>query len=199
MAPPPTRPAQGTDNTDTEAGSVTMWPPGTVLLEDFTNSASKKDIILHPRPTTDPNDPLNWSKGRKYLNFAIVCIYTAMVSEFTSSATPTWGPMQRELGHTDAQLNNRSLGSFLCHMYQPFILLATILAITYAAFVYGILVAFNDVMSTSIATYMKKPTYNFNSAQVGLMSMPRIIGITIGCVVGGPLSDWLVLFLSRRN
>lgn len=418
MAPPPTQPAQGSNTTDTEAGSVTMWPPGTVLLEDFSNSARGKDVILHPRPTTDPNDPLNWSKKRKYLNFAIVCLYTAMVSEFTSSATPTWGPMQRELGHTDAQLNNsyaigcaflgigavllvpfalklgrrplylfstlvqfgtaiwsarqttyadlmlinvvqcgfgalgevmvqmtiadvffvhergrlnsiyiwiwkvaaplgsmlagrialaagwrwvwwgnaifigvftlvvaflyeetkfqpspgtvtvgpmpgqnphpadgkspdgafegavgkvdtktsadergcqhhlytvqvnpdiplktyrqklsltagtsrdESLGSFVRHMYQPFILLATIPAVAYTAFVYGILVALNDVMSTTIATYMRAPPYSFNSAQIGLMSMPRIIGVTIGCVVGGPLSDWLVLFLSRRN
>ncbi|UPK94441.1 hypothetical protein LCI18_005376 [Fusarium solani-melongenae] len=389
-------------------GSVTMWPPGTVLLEDFSSFSSSKEIVLQPRPSEDPNDPLNWSKWRKYLNFAIVCIYSAMVSEFTSSATPTWGPMQRELGLTDAQLNNSyaigcaflgigavllipfalklgrrplylfstvfqflvaiwsakqttyadlmlinvvqcgfgalaevmvqmtvadvffvhqrgrlnsiyiwiwkvaaPLGSILAgrialnfgwrwvwwgnaifigafvlivaFLYEetkfcptfaitradstpiqdrhtiaatldekcpdetkadglgrvdtkasgaadergqpthrhavkvnpdipkktywqklslvsgPFILLATIPAVAYTAFVYGILVALNDVMSTTIATYMKKPPYDFNSAQVGLMSLPRIIGVTIGCVIGGPLSDWLVIFLSRRN
>ncbi|KAM5356778.1 hypothetical protein ACJ41O_003424 [Fusarium nematophilum] len=401
MAPSPTEADAGT-------GSVTMWPPGTVLLEDFSSSSSSKEVILQPRPSEDPNDPLNWSKWRKYLNFSIVCIYSAMVSEFTSSATPTWGPMQRELGFTDAQLNNsyaigcaflgigavllipfalkfgrrplylsstiiqflvaiwsakqttyadlilinvvqcgfgalaevmvqmtvadvffvhqrgrlnsvyiwvwkvaaplgsifaglialsrgwrwvwwgnaifiggfafivaflyeetefcppssmagvgatsteesrpasaildakarselekdtlgrsntkasgaasergqpthlytvkinpdipkktclqklslsteassdQGLASFLRHMYQPFILLATIPAVTYTAFVYGILIALNDVMSTTISTYMKSPPYNFNSAQVGLMSMARIIGVTIGCVV----------------
>lgn len=410
--------------TNAATGSVTMWPPGTVLLEDFSSSSLSKEIILQPRPSEDPNDPLNWTKWRKYLNFAIVCIYSAMVSEFTSSATPTWGPMQRELGFTDAQLNNsyaigcaflgigavllipfalkfgrrplylsstvvqflvaiwsakqttyadlmlinvfqcafgalaevmvqmtvtdvffvhqrgrlnsiyiwiwsiaaplgsilagrialssgwrwvwwgnvifigafilivaflyeetkfcptstttgaeatptqephptaaaldkktsdevkkdglsrvdtkasgaasergqpthlytvkinpdiskktywqklslvsrassdQDLASFLRHMYQPFILLATIPAVAYTALVYGILVALNDVMSTTTATYMKEPPYNFNSAQIGLMSLPRIIGVTIGCVIGGPLSDWLVIFLSRRN
>ncbi|KAF4991114.1 hypothetical protein FDECE_14156 [Fusarium decemcellulare] len=403
---------------DVDTGSTVPWPPGTVLLEDPNRSSSHKGVILQPRPTQDPNDPLNWSKGRKYLNFLIVCIYSVMVSEFTSSATPTWGPMQKELGFSDAQLNNsyaigcaflgigavllipfalkfgrrplylistilqcliavwsakqttytelmlinafqcgvgslaevmvqmtiadvffihqrgrlnsvyvwlwklaaplgsliagyvaldrgwrwvwwgnaifigafvfvvaflyeetkfcprlapsvstntvptRSApttmpdskddkmleeqgpkalesvreadrlsnnyivkinhdipkktylqklslsastpsrhggGSFFRHMYQPFILLATIPAVTYTACVYGILVALNDVISTTISTYMKKPPYDFNSGQVGLMSLPKIIGVTIGCLIGGPLTDWSAMFLSRRN
>ncbi|VUC35053.1 unnamed protein product [Clonostachys rosea] len=411
---------------DVDAGIATMWPPGTVLIEDVNATSGKKEIILQPRPSTNPNDPLNWTKWRKYLNFAIVCLYSAMVSEFTSSATPTWGPMQKELGFSDDELNNSyaigcaflgigsvllipfalklgrrplylfstiaqflvaiwsaklmtygdlmginvvqcgfgalgevmvqmtiadvffvhqrgslnsiyvwlwkvaaplgsllagyvslsrgwrwvwwgnaifigalalivaflyeetkfipehgsdasspqavesgeafepeksaksgsdvqlgdgiqakldantstgieekgtvinlheiqvdrsipektyleklsltggvssdaSLKSFTRHMYQPFILLGTIPAVAFTALVYGILIALGDVISTSISTYMKKPPYNFNSAQIGLMSLPKIIGVTIGCVVGGPLSDWLVVFLSRRN
>ncbi|KAM0541585.1 hypothetical protein ACHAPJ_013187 [Fusarium lateritium] len=403
---------------DVDTGSMNPWPPGTVLLEDPNSSSSHRGVILQPRPTQDPNDPLNWSKGRKYLNFLIVCIYSVMVSEFTSSATPTWGPMQRELGFSDAQLNNsyaigcaflgigavllipfalkfgrRPLylistilqcliaiwsakqttyaelmlinalqcavgslaevmvqmtisdvffvhqrgrlnsvyvwlwkiaaplgsliagyvalgrgwrwvwwgnaifigvfafivaflyeetkfspqpapsastntaqtdsvptanrdskdektwadqdpkaiestteagpptssytikinhdipkktylqklslvastssrhggGSFFRHMYQPFILLTTIPAVAYTASVYGILVALNDVISTTISTYMKKPPYDFNSGQVGLMSLPKIIGVTIGCLIGGPLADWSAMFLSRRN
>ncbi|KAK7216701.1 hypothetical protein V2G26_004704 [Clonostachys chloroleuca] len=89
-----------------DAGVATMWPPGTVLLEDVNAASGKKEIILQPRPSTNPNDPLNWAKWRKYLNFAIVCLYSAMISEFTSSATPTWGPMQKELGFSDDELNN---------------------------------------------------------------------------------------------
>ncbi|CAG9947218.1 unnamed protein product [Clonostachys rosea f. rosea IK726] len=411
---------------DVDAGIATMWPPGTVLLEDVNAASGKKEIILQPRPSANPNDPLNWAKWRKYLNFAIVCLYSAMVSEFTSSATPTWGPMQKELGFSDDELNNsyaigcaflgigsvllipfalklgrrplylvstiaqflvaiwsakqRTYGdlmginivqcgfgalgevmvqmtiadvffvhqrgslnsiyvwlwkvaaplgsllagyvslsrgwrwvwwgnaifigalalivaflyeetkfvpeqepvassthpvesegtsnqeksaksgsgvqngdgiqartdantsafieekgsntnlheiqvdksipektylaklsvtggvssdarlkSFTRHMYQPFILLGTIPAVAFTALVYGILIALGDVISTSISTYMKKPPYSFNSAQIGLMSLPKIIGVTIGCVVGGPLSDWLVVFLCRRN
>lgn len=33
------------------------------------------EIVLHPTPTSDPDDPLNWSKFRKYMNFVLVCFY----------------------------------------------------------------------------------------------------------------------------
>lgn len=34
------------------------WPPGTVRLEKLLGGADA-EIILQPRPTSDPNDPLN--------------------------------------------------------------------------------------------------------------------------------------------
>jgi hypothetical protein len=42
------------------------WPPGTVRLELLKTGYDAK-IILLPRPTLDPNDPLNWPKWRKYV------------------------------------------------------------------------------------------------------------------------------------
>ncbi|RSL71291.1 hypothetical protein CEP53_001568 [Fusarium sp. AF-6] len=89
--------------TDMGVGSTVMFPPGTVRLEDGRASAHD-GIILQPRPTDDPNDPLNWPSWRKYLNFAIVGFYVLLVSEFINSATPTWGPMRRELGFSDQVL-----------------------------------------------------------------------------------------------
>ncbi|KIV87379.1 hypothetical protein PV11_02929 [Exophiala sideris] len=411
-----------------------MWPPGTVRLEDMA-AAAKKDIILQPRPSTDPNDPLNWSLKRKYWNFVLVCLYVAMVAEFINASTPTWGPMNEELGYSYEILNDSyaagcaclALGSlilipfalkfgrrplylfstvlqfalsiwsakmqtvadlmlinvlqclfgslaeaivqmtvadvffvhqrgrmnaiyvwvwlacsymgsfiagyvaqgqgwraiwwwnagffgvvifivafgyeetkyrpnassslaleasshsahpdssdlsqpvnsddkmdvvdtkpglhtqtktdsahdpvqgleegslqnvhtvtidpniprktywqrlaittttstsgesnqaFLRHMYQPLVLLCTIPAITYAALVYGILVGLGDVMSTTMSTFLTQPPYNFTSGHVGLMHLPRVIGVTIGAAIGGPLSDWTILYLSRRR
>ncbi|OJJ50366.1 hypothetical protein ASPZODRAFT_23017 [Penicilliopsis zonata CBS 506.65] len=384
--------------TDT-ADTAVDWPPGTVRLEDMRPQADGQ-VLLQPRPTEDPNDPLNWSGGRKYLNFGLVCLYVVMVNEFINASTPTWGPMQTQLGYSNEQLNDSYaigcaalatgsiilipfalkfgrrpivlvstvaqfalsiwsakmqtvadlllinflqcfLGSltevlvqmtvadlffvhqrgrlnglyiwvwwvagalgpliagyitlgqgwrwvwwwnaiffgacvviigfayeeskfdasvitalpepetiveagksdkakadcirepqaggppdpcgsipiktywqrmalttsspaldtktFLRHMYQPFILLATIPGIAWVALVYGILVALGDVMSTTLSTFMKQPPYNFDSHQIGLMSLPQIIGITLGSLIGGPLSDWVVLFISRRN
>lgn len=42
------------------------WPPGTVRLE-LLKTGHNAEIILLPRPTLDPNDPLNWPKWRKYV------------------------------------------------------------------------------------------------------------------------------------
>ncbi|KAM5341439.1 hypothetical protein ACJ41O_014470 [Fusarium nematophilum] len=377
-----------TSPADMSAGSTVMFPPGTVRLEDMSAPASQ-GIILQPRSTDDPNDPLNWPNWRKCLNFGLVGFYVLMVSEFINSATPTWGPMQRELGFSDqvltssyaigcaflaigavvlvpfalkfgrrplyifsslvqcgvsvwsakiqnvadlllvnilctgfgalaevivqmtigdvffvhqrgtlnslyiwlwqvavsivllpssvtatpqpspATLPNRAdskpvshqanddskapsasrsrdatspasitaaeegsqhdlyavrinpnipsktywqrlaitttsssgggITAFLCHMYQPLILLTTVPAIAYTALAYGILIALQDVMSTSFSLYMTRPPYNFAPNQIGLMNLSKLVGSTIGSPIVGPVSDSLIIWLSRRN
>ncbi|KPM45246.1 hypothetical protein AK830_g1281 [Neonectria ditissima] len=416
---------------DFSPGSTVMFPPGTVRLEDMSAPAGR-DIILQPRPTEDPNDPLNWPNWRKYINFGLAGFYVLMVSEFINSATPTWGPMHNELGFSYQTLNNSyaigcaflaigalvlipfalkfgrrplylfstlvqfgvsiwsaktrtvadlllvnvfctmfgalaevivqmtiadaffvhqrgklnsvyiwlwqvsvslgpliagfiargqgwrwvwwwnavffglfffivcfcyeetkycppsffppfdtdpSLGNkdpnpsastsrentnitetsksrrstnvnqhdtsvtfkateegsthdiyavrinpnipkktyrerlaltttlpsgggikpFLRHMYQPLILLTTVPAIAYTALVYGILVALQDVMSTSFSTFMTQPPYNFTPDQIGLMNLPKLIGVTLGSLLAGPISDKMIVYLARRN
>ncbi|KAJ6170300.1 hypothetical protein N7485_007646 [Penicillium canescens] len=425
---------------NSSTGSNTMWPPGTLRLSDTTISEGET-IFLQPRPSDDPNDPLNWAPWRKYLNMGLVCFYVAMVAEFINANTPTWGPMEKELGFTSEilndsyaagcaalalgsvilipfalkfgrrplylfstvvqfavsiwsakmqtvgdliavnviqcffgslaevivqmtiadlffvhqrgrmnalyvwtwllssymgiliagfvasglgwrwiwwlnaiifgltifavgfgyeetkfcssvslttislQLDTRNEGrllasnpqdqeankhqtkklegesfaetkqidaeqgatdlasskaavettsdnitgvttnpnipiktywqrlalttitvssgtandSFFQHMYQPLIILTTIPAVAWTALVYGILVALGDVMSTTMSAQLPNPPYNFSSSEVGLMSLPRMIGVTIGALIVGPLSDWWIMFLSRRR
>ncbi|KAK0343110.1 hypothetical protein LTR91_024486 [Friedmanniomyces endolithicus] len=48
-----------------------LLPPGTVALEDL----QRNEIILQPTPSDDPEQPLNWSVGRKTVNYVIVCFY----------------------------------------------------------------------------------------------------------------------------
>ena len=55
------------------------WPPGTVRLEDLHSTGKDGEVILQPRPSRDPNDPLNWPKWQKYLNFGLVSYYAMMV------------------------------------------------------------------------------------------------------------------------
>lgn len=39
------------------------------------------EITLIPTPSKDPNDPLNWSKGRKYLMLACVALYVVKCTQ----------------------------------------------------------------------------------------------------------------------
>jgi hypothetical protein len=66
------------------------WPPGTVRLE-LLKTGGDAEIILLPRPTFDPNDPLNWPQWRKYLNFGLACFYALMVFAQFDASSPTWG------------------------------------------------------------------------------------------------------------
>ena len=52
--------------------------PGTVHLVDLEHTLHTRhagndtgDIVLDPTPSTDPNDPLNWSSRRKIM--AMIC------------------------------------------------------------------------------------------------------------------------------
>lgn len=51
--------------------------PGTVHLVDLDHNmharhAGNGDIILDPAPSSDPDDPLNWSPRRKLIN--TICV-----------------------------------------------------------------------------------------------------------------------------
>lgn len=57
--------------------------PGTVYLVDVAHSSSSgqhdaanKDIILVPQPSSDPEDPLNWSHRRKIRAVSMAYVYT---------------------------------------------------------------------------------------------------------------------------
>jgi MFS family permease len=88
---------------------------------------------------------------------------------------------------------------FLRHSYQPFMILATIPGVLFCSLVYAIVLAWSTVQTTAISTYMLDPPYNFSASQIGLMSLAAFIGSTLGSVIVGPLSDWTVLRLARRN
>ena len=92
-----------------ERYSDPAWPPGTVRLQQiFDKGDSTKDanIILQPRPTADPNDPLNWTRKQKILNYSLACYYAMMVFAFVNATSPTWGPMGDELDFSSQTLTN---------------------------------------------------------------------------------------------
>lgn len=55
--------------------------PGTVHLVDVAHDMhalhleGKEDIVLVPKPSSDPEDPLNWSRKRKGLAIGMVYCY----------------------------------------------------------------------------------------------------------------------------
>ncbi|KAL2854998.1 MFS general substrate transporter [Aspergillus pseudoustus] len=127
---------------------------------------------------------------------AVITVGTAVTINRNIPQKTYW---QRLALFTTTPSSRSSHDSFLRHIYQPLILLTTIPAIAYAALVYGILVGLGDVMSTTMSTFLPEAPYNFSSDQVGLMHLPRMIGVTIGALITGPLSDWWIVYISRRR
>ena len=109
------------------------------------------EIILQPRPTTDPNDPLNWPKWYalyhslslchicwsstmalmvyryKAWNFTLVCLYTLLVFVNVDIGTVIWGDLIVDLGFSVQDLTwsfgfNTAGLAVGCILFIPFAL-----------------------------------------------------------------------------
>ncbi|KAJ5207579.1 Major facilitator superfamily domain general substrate transporter [Penicillium cf. viridicatum] len=88
---------------------------------------------------------------------------------------------------------------FARHSWHPFLILDTFPAVLFVVLVYGVLMALQDAMSTTMSSRMTEPPYNFTPDLIGLMNLPQFIGVTISSLIIGPLSDEFILSLAHRN
>lgn len=110
--------------------------PGTVHLVDLSGGGQnarhdrdQKDIVLVPRPSADPEDPLNWSRGRKMLAISMVYVYTLGVGIPTTLQYSVLAEITQDTGITTDELVRGTGLMFLflgwaCLFWQP-------IAITY--------------------------------------------------------------------
>lgn len=89
-----------------------MQIPGTVHLVDLLGTMSgrhaetgQKDIVLVPAPSSDRDDPLNWSPRRKALSTACMCVYTLMVGIASAAIYSVLVPISEETGLSLDDLN----------------------------------------------------------------------------------------------
>ena len=85
------------------------------------------------------------------------------------------------------------------HMYEPLLMLFMFPAMGYVGLMYGFMTASITVTITTYSAWMTLPPYNFNAAGIGLMGLPAFIGTALAAVICGPLSDYLIIYLSKRN
>lgn len=102
--------------------------PGTVHLVDVAgqqaSSKSKHGIELIPRPSDDPEDPLNWSDARKRLSAAMVVVYTVGVGLPLTLQYSVLSDITRDTGISTASLVQGTGVMFLflgfgCLFWQP--------------------------------------------------------------------------------
>ncbi|RFU28631.1 hypothetical protein B7463_g7711, partial [Scytalidium lignicola] len=104
--------------------------PGTVHLVDLGGDMhtrhldENKDIVLVPKPSTDPEDPLNWSRKRKLLAINMCYVYTIGVGISTAVQYSILVNIADDTGITVAQLNLGTGLMFLflgwaCLLWQP--------------------------------------------------------------------------------
>ena len=85
--------------------------PGTTHLVDLdgtlhtNHDARLKDIVLVPTPSSDQEDPLNWSQRRKSQHMFCVFIYCLFVGIASAALYSVLVPMSMSTGLSLANLN----------------------------------------------------------------------------------------------
>lgn len=71
--------------------------------------------------------------------------------------------------------------------------------IFYAGFSYGSGLIWFNITNATASVILSGSPYNFSSSMVGLSYLSCCVGVIIGSLVSGRLSDWLTIKLARRN
>ncbi|ODV84170.1 hypothetical protein CANARDRAFT_201547 [[Candida] arabinofermentans NRRL YB-2248] len=84
--------------------------PGTIHLVDLDGTLDvrhegEKDIVLFPQPTDDPEDPLNWSKKRKYMLAACLMVAVFSADILTTSLSAALLSIEEDTGIPLGDLN----------------------------------------------------------------------------------------------
>ncbi|KAK4934834.1 hypothetical protein LTR10_024002 [Elasticomyces elasticus] len=86
--------------------------PGTVHLVDLQGTiharhaeGGKRDIVLVPPPSANPDDPLNWTPRRKLLSLTCLCIYILAVGYASAAIYSVLVPISEATSLSVADLN----------------------------------------------------------------------------------------------
>lgn len=97
-------------------------------------------------------------------------------------------------GHRDPRQENNFFRFFLV----PFQLLK-FPGIVFSGILVGSVLSWFNVLLGTVALIFGDDPYNFSANIIGLMYIPCILGITVGCLLSGWLNDTLATALARRN
>ena len=71
--------------------------------------------------------------------------------------------------------------------------------VLFSFFAYGLTTSWLIVVGSVLAQIFTAPPYNFSISSVGLVAIAPLIGSIIGAFTSGPIADWVVKAMSRRN
>ena len=83
--------------------------------------------------------------------------------------------------------------------YRPVLMIFTFPCTAWAGFLYGINLAWYNVLNGTASPILSSEPYNWKAASIGSVYAGPIIGSAFACVWSGVIADKLTLWLARRN
>jgi len=84
-------------------------------------------------------------------------------------------------------------------VYRPVAMIFRLPTVAWAGFLYGINLAWYNVLNGTTSPVLSSAPYNWSSAQVGCVYAGPIIGAAVASLWSGNAADWIALRLARRN
>ena len=84
-------------------------------------------------------------------------------------------------------------------MYRPVIMIFRFPTVAWAGFLYGINLAWYNVLNGTASPVLSGAPYNWSAGSVGSVYAGPIIGAAFACLWSGKIADWLAIKLARRN
>ncbi|RGP80750.1 major facilitator superfamily transporter [Fusarium longipes] len=84
-------------------------------------------------------------------------------------------------------------------VYRPVLMIFHFPTVAWAGFLYGINLAWYNVLNGTASPVLSSRPYNWSAALVGCVYAGPIIGAAIACLWVGKAADWIALWLARRN
>ncbi|KAM0144597.1 hypothetical protein ACHAP3_000627 [Botrytis cinerea] len=172
--------------------------PGTIHLVDLEGvmrgqhaSASQlQDVVLVPSPSSDPDDPLNWTPKRKMLSTACMSMYTLMVGIASAAVYSVLEPISEDTGLTVDQLNAGTGYMFLFFGWGT--LIAQPIALQY-----GKRPVYLFSMLATLGTMLWVPYATSNSAWIGSKILQGAVGAPIESLCEISITD--IYFAHERG
>ncbi len=98
---------------DFVAGTVHLVDLEGIMNAKHASGSGKSDVVLVPAPSSDPDDPLNWSPKRKLMFTVCVNMYTLMVGIASAAIYSVLVPISLDTGIPIKTLNEGTGYMFL--------------------------------------------------------------------------------------
>ena len=154
-------------------------------------------------PERGPKDPSPDGKGTATGRQGDVSPSTASARSLDAMMEPSEFPPPRsylnKLNLFRALPGRPSNMDMLRMIYLPITIILQFPTVTWSGFLYGINLAWYNVLNGTISPILSADPYNWPAALVGCVYVGPIIGAALACVWCGPVADWFALYLARRN
>jgi MFS family permease len=122
-------------------------------------------------------------------------VEAATVAQSTSTgSTRTYADKLKLWGYRDPDQPNPFKAIIL-----PFKMLVMFPVVAFSGILVGGILSWYNVVGGSLALILSNEPYNFGTNSIGLTYLASLVGVSVGCVLSGWMSDKLVVHLARRN
>ncbi|KAI1212100.1 MFS general substrate transporter [Annulohypoxylon truncatum] len=159
------------------------------LNTDLGTGQKEEEIPKHDNPKGKTG---SGSSGAENVEVEVEVIERAVVDV-------TWSEKKHSYWHDLKIFHGRMSDDPLWKVLTRPLMMLLFPQVLFSFFAYGLTSSWLVVVGSVLAQLFTAPPYNFSVSGVGLVSIASLIGAIVGAFISGPIADWIIKAMSRRN